>query len=121
MKYLPFFLLFILGCGHKRSGPKIFIPLKIINVGTIQMNAHHKGSFVIKNTGDEDLKIKGITSDCECTVVKNYDSTIAPNQSEKIDFVFTPHVSGYDQQNIFIKNDSPEENVLVMLRAKVEL
>ena len=121
MKYFLFiFFIFIVGCT-KHKGPILFLKSTIITIGTIKTNKIYHGNFVVGNKGDEDLKIKQISSDCECTVINGYNEDIKPNQTETIKFDLTPHLTGYDQQNIFIKNNSTTENILLIIRAKVDL
>lgn len=121
--WLSIILLVITALGCKpKTGPIASYKSRFVDLGSIKLKGTYHGTFLLKNIGDEDLKIKGVTSDCECTVVKGYADVIPPNKSALIHYDLKPHTVGFDQQNIFIKNNSAKENViLVAIRAKIEL
>lgn len=122
MKYAKYILLFLCLAGCKqKTGPVPYYSSKFINIGSIRLNKAYHGTITLKNTGDDELKLLQVSSDCECTVIKGYKERVAPNESTTIRFELTPHLTGYDQQNIFIKNNSQKEGtILIAIRANVE-
>jgi len=74
--------------------PKIEFESKTVNCGIAIENKTEKinAVFVLKNTGDEVLKIESVRPGCGCTVVK-FDSLIPPGKSSKIESVV--NIAGY--------------------------
>lgn len=120
-KVFVLFCFFVLSCSSKK-GPIISYDNRIINLGNIEFKKAYNGKIVIKNTGDETLKLFDISADCSCTVPDTENKEIAPGETTYINFVLTPAQDGFIQQSIFINNNSVNENrVLFLIRAKVNL
>ncbi len=68
------------------SAPLITVDSPTFNCGVIQESKADKlkASFVLRNTGDEVLKIQNVRPGCGCTVVK-FDSIVPPGKSISID------------------------------------
>ncbi len=114
-------LLIILSCSIKK-GPVISYDNKIINLGSIEFEKAYNGKIVIKNTGDNALKLSEVSADCSCTVPIIQHSEILPGDTAYINFVLTPAQDGLIQQSIYVNNNSINENrVLFLIRAKVHL
>ena len=82
-----FFLLFSVCFTLSLSaGPVIQFDTTIIDCGTVIEGKTDKldATFVVKNTGDAELKLEKVRPGCGCTVVK-YDSLIGPGKSAKIE------------------------------------
>jgi hypothetical protein len=69
------------------AGPKIEFDTKSFNCGTAIEGVTEKiqATFVVKNAGDSVLKLTNVKPGCGCTVVKGYDSLIAPGKTTKIE------------------------------------
>lgn len=119
--FLLFCSILLLACSHK-NGPVIFYNKRIINLGNIEFNKAFSGEILIKNTGDETLKITDVTADCSCTVPDLKNKKISPGDTAYIHFILTPAQDGFIQQSIYVNNNSVNENrVLFLIRAKVNL
>jgi hypothetical protein len=115
------FLFITLSCSPKK-GPVIYYSNKIINLGNIGFKKAFNGKILIKNTGDETLKISDVTADCSCTVPDIENKKISPGDTAYIIFILTPAQDGFIQQSIYVNNNSVNENrVLFLIRAKVNL
>lgn len=115
------FLFITLSCSSKK-GPVIYYSNKIINLGNIEFKKAFNGKILIKNAGDETLKISDITADCSCTVPDIKNKKILPGDTAYINFILTPAQDGFIQQSIYVNNNSINENrVLFLIRAKVNL
>jgi len=67
------------------AGAEIEVNNPVQDIGTIYERETEKVivPFVVKNSGDEPLKIERVYSDCQCTVVE-YDSVIQPDQIDTV-------------------------------------
>lgn len=120
-KLFKAFLFIILSCSAKK-GPVIYYSNKIINLGNIEFKKAFNGKILIKNSGDETLKILDVTADCSCTVPDAENKKISPGDTTYINFILTPAQDGFIQQSIYVNNNSVNENrVLFLIRAKVNL
>ncbi len=114
-------VLTMLCCSPKR-GAIIYYDSKIINLGNIVFEKAYSGKILIKNSGDEALKISDVTADCSCTVPAMLHSKILPGDTAYINFIITPAQDGLIQQSIYVNNSSVNENrVLFLIRARVQL
>ena len=71
------------------AGPRAEIPESIHDFGKVFEDQELTHTFVIRNTGDEPLQIKGIDADCACTAA-DYDRSIPPGGQGKITLVIEP-------------------------------
>lgn len=114
------FLLWLYVSCAQRKGPVISYEKKIINIGNLQFKEVHSGKILIRNIGDEVMKILKVEADCACTVTEIEKQEISPNDSTYIHFNIKPARDGLIQQSIFIDNNSINESrVLLLIRAKV--
>lgn len=81
------------------AGPKIEFENKTVNCGEFLEGKVEKidAVFVVKNTGDQPLKLQSVKPGCGCTVVK-FDSTIQPGKSINIES--SVNVTGYHAGNV---------------------
>jgi hypothetical protein len=113
----------VLSCKNANNNfankkPFINFDKQIINIGDIKSGTPFRGKFVLRNTGNAKLKIDEITTDCACTVANLANDKIAPGDSVYISFTVNPHVVGYFQQKIIIKNNSENNPILFAFRGK---
>ncbi|HQN97366.1 MAG TPA: DUF1573 domain-containing protein [Thermoanaerobaculales bacterium] len=103
------------------AGPKMVVPEKVKDTGTVAQGAVVDISFAISNEGTEPLQIKAVRPTCGCTVA-DYDKEIAPGGSgavkAKLD---TKDFSGPISKSILIMtNDPTEPTVSVVIKANVQ-
>jgi hypothetical protein len=122
MRNFSIFLFCIIFSCTSKKGPLISYKSRIINLGNIEFKKSFTGKILIRNTGDETLKLREVTADCSCTVPNIQNKRIFPGDSAYIQFVLTPTDDGFIQQSIYLDNNSSNENrVLFLIRAKVNL
>jgi hypothetical protein len=104
--------------------PKIEFDTKAFKCGTIIEGKTEKlkASFVVKNSGDELLKIQGVRPGCGCTVVK-YDSLVPPGKTIKIEAEV--NIKGYRAGSIskaitVTSNAANEQSVRLAIEATIE-
>ncbi len=68
-------------------GAKLEVEKKTLDLGEMWAGQTKKGTFVLRNVGDQTLTIRA-KAQCGCTVVKTYDKEIAPGQQGKLPVVF---------------------------------
>ena len=92
------------------ASPKLVIEKTTHDCGILTEGKENKikASFIIKNDGNEDLKIEKVRPGCGCTVVK-YDSIIAPGKTGSI----KPEVdirgfSGKIKKSVTINSNDPD-------------
>ncbi|MBN2440145.1 MAG: DUF1573 domain-containing protein [Spirochaetales bacterium] len=68
-------------------------------------------AFVFTNTGTHDVTLTRVQPACVCTLVTDWDKTVAPGKKGKILVVFkTPSINGEVTKVIFVTTDIPEQN-----------
>lgn len=111
----------VISACTKRKGAVISYEKKIVNLGSLSFKEPYHGKILIKNTGDQALKISQITPDCSCTVPKMDNNRILPGDSAYIKFTITASGDGFIQQSIYVNNNSVNESrVLFLLRGKIK-
>ena len=68
--------------------PKIFIPKKVVDLGTKESGPKYDGSFLVKNSGTEVLKITKVKAGCGCTTPKFAPVDLQPGEATLVDFSF---------------------------------
>ena len=103
------------------AGPKMVVPEKVKDMGTVAQGAVVDIDFVISNEGTEALQIKAVRPTCGCTVA-DYDKEIPAGGrgavKAKLD---TKDFSGPISKSILIMtNDPTEPTVSVVIKADVQ-
>lgn len=93
------------------ANPTAVLPELHHDFGTVPDIGTYSYTFTIQNTGDKDLVIDRIATDCGCATTE-YDKIIAPQQQGKITVVF--NAKGYKgfniTRNIKVYTNDPENN-----------
>ncbi len=94
------------------SGPKLFIPDSIQNLGEITEGQTVEFAFIIKNTGNATLEILDATPDCDCAKVRIIKPTIEAGEQGEIRVAFNSKgQSGSFTKLIIIETNDPAEPV----------
>ena len=97
----------------------VSINSKVINLGTVKSKEESVAEFIIVNTGEFDLFIENVTSDCHCTVPTWDHSPIRPNDSTVIIAEYDMSGLGFFQQNINVEINALNSPLLFIMRGKV--
>jgi hypothetical protein len=103
------------------SGPKMFVPEKIKDAGTVAQGEVVEVDFKIANEGVEPLEIKAVRPTCGCTVA-DYDREIAPGGEGFVKAKLeTKEFSGPISKSILIMTNDPREpTVSVVIKTTVQ-
>lgn len=119
-KYLFFnaiLLLMITGIipGQALAAPKATFPEPAHNFGTLPDSGIHNHTFTVQNTGDEELVLERIITDCGCATTES-DKVIAPGQQGTITVSFNS--GGYQdvtvKRKIRVYTNDPENDPAVL-------
>lgn len=100
-KFYVFLLLtFLCSCTKKKS------ELKLLNYsydfGIIKKDSIYQGKIIIKNTGNDTLKIQKISPDCSCTNAYSTKKLILPNDTCLVKFTYNTYHKISRQENFII-------------------
>jgi hypothetical protein len=116
------FLMTLVIAGLALSQPKLFLDKNKIDLGPIYNGDKKDGKIVLKNIGNDTLRILYVGASCGCTAVKNPREFLLPGQSDDIDFEFTPFGTlGKVEKSINITtNDPTSQYVNVRITAEIK-
>jgi hypothetical protein len=63
------------------AGPRIAVDPLRVDLGRVLTHRTLTRPIQVRNTGPQDLVIERVTSACDCTVVKGYDTVVKPGRS----------------------------------------
>lgn len=90
------------------DGPKMVVPEKVKDMGTVAQGEQLDVAFKLVNEGDEPLVIKAVRPTCGCTVA-DYDREIAPGKTGEVRATLdTSEFSGPISKSILIMTNDPE-------------
>jgi len=103
------------------SGPKMVVPEKVKDTGTVPQGEVVEVDFKIVNEGSETLEIKTVRPTCGCTVA-DYDEEIAPGGEGYVKAKLeTKGFSGAISKSILIMTNDPREpTVSVVIKTNVQ-
>ena len=92
----------------------------IFDAGNVNKGDEITHDFVIRNTGDQPLRIEEVRPACGCTVA-DYDEVIAPGESGQIHAVLdtTDFVGGISKGLTVVTNDPDNPRILLSMKAAV--
>ena len=76
--------------------------------------------FYIKNTDDNDLLLKNVMSNCECTIVDFEKKPIKENDSVRIVVKFKPEVVGIVEKNVVVEANTVPPFTVLTLKGNVK-
>jgi hypothetical protein len=102
------------------GGPKLVVPGKIIDSGTVAQGVVVDAVFDLINEGDAMLTVKAVRPTCGCTVA-DFDREIAPGATGKIKAKLdTKDFSGPISKSILVMTDDPQDpTVTLVIKADV--
>jgi hypothetical protein len=117
--YYSFMMAFII-TAIARSQPKLFIDKHKIDLGTMYIGEKRIGKIIIKNIGNDTLRILYVGSSCGCTTIKRTKDFLLPGQSDYIKYEFRPEgIPGPVEKDInILTNDSTSKIVDVKIIAE---
>ena len=108
-RILPIALfLFSLSLAYSFAEPSLNVE-QVIGKKSVPTGEEIKGKLVLKNKGDELLKIHGVSSTCGCTTLKLKERRIQPGDEVDLNFVVdTRGKLGMVEKTITIHSNDPE-------------
>lgn len=102
------------------DGPKLVVPEKIKDIGTVAQGETVEIDFELVNEGDEALEIRAVRPTCGCTVA-DFDREIAAGSSGYVKATLdTGNFAGPISKSILIMTSDPHEpTVTVVIKANI--
>ncbi len=108
--------------AQKTKGPKLTVNRTSFNIDDVKPGSTVTQDFILKNTGDEEVRILKVISSCGCTVAK-YEKTIAPGQSSPVTLKVKvyPDWAGrrFSQSSVLETTDPQAENISLTVNISV--
>ncbi len=100
-----------------QAQPRAEIPVTVHDFGQVREDMALGYTFVIKNTGDQELKILEVDPDCACTVA-DYDRVIPPGGEGKVHLELKPFsvVHSFKKKTYIRFNDPAQRAVNLVLQ-----
>lgn len=100
------------------NGPKIEIEPKCVDFGKQPKGVRLKGTFKLRNIGDQRLVISSVTSSCGCTAARHRRMEIDPGQEQLLEF--SVDTSSYIDSTIKLTSNEPgRPRVMLPIRITV--
>jgi len=91
----------------------------LIEVGERKQHSAVKASYVIYNTGSNDLYIQSVAPDCHCTVADFSQKPIAPNDSSTITLKYDAAQPGAFQSSAVVTTNSAQPSMILIFRGSI--
>lgn len=118
MRASVFFLLLIITVtpafsANKSASPQIEVEEPFWDYGFVPFDYNMVHFFTVKNTGDANLKIEKVGSNCDCTTARAYKMDLSPGESTliRLDF-WTTDYYGSNVREITIESNDPLNPIL---------
>lgn len=114
-------LLGAVGAPLAQAQPRAEVPETVHDFGKVREDMTLSHTFVIKNTGDQNLQIIEVDPDCVCTVA-NYDRVIPPGGTGKVTLELKPFSVGraFDKKTLVRFNASNKPAVNLVLKGQAQ-
>ncbi len=80
------FIVTLVFTGIALSQPKLSIDKTEIDMGSMYSGEKREGKIILKNVGNDTLRILHVGTSCECTTVKSPKEFLLPGQSDDVEF-----------------------------------
>jgi hypothetical protein len=103
-------------------GPRIAVEPPVFDFGKAQQEKTLEKEFTVKNLGNEDLVIEGVSTTCGCTVAEGYAKLVKPGASTPLRVKLqTRTVVGRLSRSVLIRSNDPSGRPLELkVEATVE-
>ena len=105
--------------NEKSSAAQIDFEKKVYDFGTIEQNSDATCEFTFKNKGDSPLVITNVVTSCGCTAPEYPKKPVMPNQKEKIQVTYDSGKLGKINNQIIVRTNSKEGQVILKIKGKV--
>ncbi len=119
----PVLLLLLLlapaGVSPAQAQPRVEVPVAVHDFGKVREDMTLNYTFLVRNSGDQDLKILEVDPDCECTV-PNYDRVIPAGGEGKVNLELKPFsvVNAFKKVTTIRFNDPQQRSVKLVLQGE---
>jgi len=121
--WLPLVLVLLgpAGVVDVQAQPRAEIPVTVHDFGQVREDMALSHTFVMRNTGNQDLKILEVDPDCACTVA-NYDRVIPPGGEGKVNLELKPFsvVHAFKKKTYIRFNDPDRTSVNLVLQGEAQ-
>jgi hypothetical protein len=118
----PLLVIALIAASISFSQPKLSLNNLEVDLGTMYSGAKKKGKIVLKNIGNDTLRILSVQPQCGCTAVKQPKQFLLPGQSDIVELEF--NAAGYrgkvEKHVTITTNDPTSQNVSVKLLIDVQ-
>jgi len=122
ISFYTFLLLVVFAFNGVLSQPKLSLEKSEIDLGPMYSGMKKQGTIVLKNIGNDTLRIFSVVPQCGCTTVKPPKTFLLPNESDAVEVEF--NASGYrgkvEKYINIATNDLTSPNVSVKLITDVK-
>lgn len=103
----------LLAAGAASAAPAISVMPPEIDFGRVEQQEAHSGEFVIRNQGDQPLKILDVSTSCGCTAASPGKAELAPGESTKLEITFnSKDFQGPQHKTVTIRTNDPARPVV---------
>jgi len=123
MKKLAVPIVFMISLSGAYCQPRIaVVGDSVIDAGNVyNTGSHILEAFVIKNVGNQPLRISGVRTSCGCTAAIPSDSTVQPDQQTQIKVDFNPsEYRGDVTKYVYVMTNDPT-NQMTTLELKMHI
>lgn len=98
---------------------KVEVPVTEIDLGSLPENETKEADFIIKNTGNHPLSIKGITSSCSCTTAEIDRQQVPPKGELKLTIQYKPDKKGNFLRTVSVFINSVNSPIVLTITGSV--
>ncbi len=105
---------------QKKLSPRLAVGGTVYNFGKLEKGQKAIANFTIKNTGRQDLIVRGVQSACNCVSYRMSEPALKPGQTATLELTYTPAVL-HDQREVVtvFSNDIIMPSLRLTLKANV--
>lgn len=97
------------------------IDTTLIDLGNVKVNRTMRGKYVIQNTGQEQLVVDNIVTNCTCTTAEYSGEPVKPGNFTTVVLKYdSTRVGPFQSTGILVSNSEPANTVLILRGNVVE-
>lgn len=104
---------------HNVKSTTLTLSKSLIDVGERKQHSVVKASYVIYNSGPNDLYIQSVVPDCHCTVANFSSNAIKPKDSSILTLNYDAAQTGAFQSSAVITTNTDQVNTLIIFRGYI--